>query len=268
MTFRLRFTLTICTILLAATALVGVAAHAEEIPLTNQDVTALATAGLGDDVVVSKIQQAPKETLEVSTDALIALKKAGISKAVIDAMIKRVSQRSGQPVATSRPASEPLLPEPEFQGAFSSLDPDTGKISPLERQAWLKMLHQRGPFGIGGSYTYFKLKGPKAPVRFKEEQPLAFIVRASSQQIDPQTIVRLYKLYVEDGDRRLEAESGGLFVVSLKMHESLIDFSGEKYGASSFKITPTGPLPAGEYAFAALGNKDWFCFGVDAASAK
>jgi hypothetical protein len=27
-------------------------------------------------------------------------------------------------------------------------------------------------------------------------------------------------------------------------------------------------LLAGEYAFAAVGNKDWFCFGVDAASAK
>lgn len=97
-------TLTICAALLAAIVHAG-AVYAEEKPLTNDDVIALAKAGLGDDLVVSKVQQAPKETLDVSTDALIALKKAGLAKPIIDAMLKRVAQRSGP--STSSPSSVP-----------------------------------------------------------------------------------------------------------------------------------------------------------------
>jgi len=61
--------------------------------LTNADVISLVKLQLGDDLVVAKIQQAPVEALDVSTDALIKLKSEGVSKAVLDAMIKRASQR-------------------------------------------------------------------------------------------------------------------------------------------------------------------------------
>lgn len=65
-----------------------------EKPLTNADVVALFTAGLDEDLILSKIQQAPLETLDVSTDSLIQLKKDGISKAILDAMIKKVGLRA------------------------------------------------------------------------------------------------------------------------------------------------------------------------------
>jgi hypothetical protein len=61
--------------------------------LTNADVIALIKLELGDDLVISKIQQVPTEALDVSTDALIKLKGEGVSNAVLDAMIKRASQR-------------------------------------------------------------------------------------------------------------------------------------------------------------------------------
>ena len=64
-----------------------------EKPLTNADVVALIKLELGDDLVISKIQQAPVEALDVSTDALIKLKGEGVSSTVLDAMIKRASQR-------------------------------------------------------------------------------------------------------------------------------------------------------------------------------
>ncbi len=64
-----------------------------EKPLSNKDVIALSKAGLGDDLVVAKIQQAPSANLDVSTESLLALKKAGVSNAVIDAMMKRAGAR-------------------------------------------------------------------------------------------------------------------------------------------------------------------------------
>jgi len=70
----------------------GARAAAEK-PLTNDDVLALVALDLGDDLVVAKIQQVPSEALDVSTEALIELKQAGVSKLVLDAMIKRAALR-------------------------------------------------------------------------------------------------------------------------------------------------------------------------------
>ncbi len=64
-----------------------------ERPLTNDDLLALIKLDLGDDTVIAKIRQAPEEALDVSTESLVSLKKAGVNKAVIDAMIKRVGER-------------------------------------------------------------------------------------------------------------------------------------------------------------------------------
>ena len=68
-------------------------APSSERPLSNMDVVELARLDLGDEVVIAKIRQAPNESLDVSTAALGELKKAGISKAVIQAMIARAGER-------------------------------------------------------------------------------------------------------------------------------------------------------------------------------
>ena len=57
--------------------------------LTNKDVIALVKAGLGEKVVLDKIRTSAGDKLDTSTDALIRLKKAGVSSAVIDAIVKR-----------------------------------------------------------------------------------------------------------------------------------------------------------------------------------
>lgn len=76
----------------SAPAPAGVAAPIEK-PLTNDDVLSLVRLDLGDDLVIAKIQQAPSEALDVSTDALVKLKANGVSKEVLDSMIKRAGQR-------------------------------------------------------------------------------------------------------------------------------------------------------------------------------
>lgn len=60
--------------------------------LTNDEVIKLVKAELGDKVVIDKINSSPGNKLDTSTDALIRLKKAGVSKQVIDAIIKRGDQ--------------------------------------------------------------------------------------------------------------------------------------------------------------------------------
>jgi hypothetical protein len=75
-------------------------ALAIEKPLTNDDVVAMIKAGLGDDLVIAKINSARELNLDVAPETLIKLKKEGVSKAVLDAMI-RSSSGGGSPAGSS-----------------------------------------------------------------------------------------------------------------------------------------------------------------------
>jgi hypothetical protein len=88
-----------------------------EKPLKNPDVISMVKAGLGDQIVVAKIQQAPREELDVSTQALLDLKKKGLSKAVIEAMIKRVDKRGKQPTAVPPESVPPVSKGQDGAGA-------------------------------------------------------------------------------------------------------------------------------------------------------
>ena len=69
-------------------------------PLTNTDVVKLLKAGLGDAVVVAKIRDTKSVAFDLGTDGLIALKKQGVSDAVIQAMLSH-----GTPQAPALPAT-------------------------------------------------------------------------------------------------------------------------------------------------------------------
>ena len=68
--------------------------------LTNDNIKAMASAGLADAVIVSKIEHATETTFDLSVDDLIALKEAGLSPEVINAML-----------AWSDPALKPAPPQ-------------------------------------------------------------------------------------------------------------------------------------------------------------
>jgi hypothetical protein len=57
--------------------------------LSNADVVSLVKAGLGDKVIIDKIHASSGEKFDTSADALIHLKKSGVSSAIIDAIVKR-----------------------------------------------------------------------------------------------------------------------------------------------------------------------------------
>jgi len=72
--------------------------------LTNDAVMKMATAGLGEDVIISMINTQPG-SYSVTPDNLIALKKAGVSDKIIAAMVSKGSQpnSAAQPPSTTRP---------------------------------------------------------------------------------------------------------------------------------------------------------------------
>ncbi|HEX4961638.1 MAG TPA: hypothetical protein VF173_12415 [Thermoanaerobaculia bacterium] len=61
---------------------------AEEV-LTNQDVVKMVAAGLGEEVVVAKVREAPRTDFHLGVDDLVELRKAGVSERVVAAMLER-----------------------------------------------------------------------------------------------------------------------------------------------------------------------------------
>jgi hypothetical protein len=154
--------------------------------------------------------------------------------------------------------------EPEYLGIFFLLDSATGSLIPLERQpaehkATTKVL------GWGGGKSIIEIKGEKSPIRFKEGRKLEFVVRVSSQLVDPMSILQLFSLESKKGNRQLVTTKAGCMGISIKrvMNEKMVPFNSAKYGESSFKITPAQNLSPGEYTLGAPGTNDGFCFGID-----
>jgi len=91
--------------LLGATT--AVSAQQGQQPLTNADVVKMVKSGLPASVISNAIQ-ANDTDFDVSANGLIALQKAGVPQAVMDAMISASSKkRSGAAAASSAPAAAP-----------------------------------------------------------------------------------------------------------------------------------------------------------------
>jgi len=69
--------------------------------LTNQSVVEMVKAGLSERVIIAKIRTSPTN-FDTSTDALIALKKNGVSEKVIETIMS--------PTAAAAPAAPPAAP--------------------------------------------------------------------------------------------------------------------------------------------------------------
>lgn len=80
--------------------------------LDNQQVIDLVKVGLGDEAVVAKINSSATH-FDVSTDGLIALKNAGVSSAVIAAMIQASNHATvSENAALSADSPDPKIPHP------------------------------------------------------------------------------------------------------------------------------------------------------------
>src|SRR5215467_5954127 len=74
----------VCILIIGATA--------QGKPLTNADIIKMSKAGLGDDIIVTQIENSNNE-LDDSPDALIALKTAGVTQKVIAAVQKAAQEK-------------------------------------------------------------------------------------------------------------------------------------------------------------------------------
>lgn len=90
--------------------------------LTNADVVKLLENGFGDEQIIRTIE-ASSSQFNISADALIELKKAGVSQTVISAMLKAATPKTTAVTSESPPAPVASLPPAQPYALIASTSP-------------------------------------------------------------------------------------------------------------------------------------------------
>ena len=215
------------------------AAFAQQV-LTNESVEKMAKARLGDDVIVSMIQSQAGH-YEVTPDALIALKKKGISDRVLAALAAK-----GNPSATA-PAAPATAPLSVAADPYEELD--IGVYRKV-RQTWTTIASEpvnwKTSGGIKGLITdgttnkgaTGRLTGGSSPTQMNA--PLEFLIK-TADGVDA-TDFQLVLLHDKNDGREFRTLADG-------GTQNQIGFEQTRIAKRTYKVVLPAKLSPGEYAF-------------------
>ena len=235
--------LTALALLLAVTS-VG----AQEV-LTNDSVIAMKKAGLSEAVILAKIRSSQSK-FDTSTQALVGLKQAGLSDSIIEAMV-------GHPGPGGAVSAPPAATAPRG-GAVAGLPQGRETIFHLRGAQYVELVPAVASietnFQFFSSKSELVLKGRKAPYRVDDKQPVFFSVWAPNE-------VPLVKLKPGDDhdDRNLKFSSGAFMPYGGTQKtgvrsEDTIPVESEKDPRGFYRLKPKDPLKPGEYGFVLTGG--------------
>lgn len=250
-------TLTALVVVLVVTS-VG----AQEV-LSNDSVIAMKKAGLSDAVILAKIRSSQAK-FDTSTQALVALKQAGLPDAVIEAMVAHAGP--------SRPGAAPSTAAVPRGGSTTGPPQGREAIFHVRGGQYVEMVPAIASvetnFQVFTSKSELVLKGRKASYRLDDRQPVFFSAWAPNEA----PLVRL-KPGDKHDDRNLKFSSGAFMPYGGTQKtgvrsEDIIDVESEKDAGGLYRLKPREPLKAGEYGFIITsgfggGGGKIYDFGID-----
>lgn len=241
------------SVIAIAAMLVAVPATAET--LNNDSVLALIAAGLGDEVVVAKVNTTPSN-YDLSTAAVIALKEKGVSGAVLAAMITASSVKAEIPMSLDSP--DPLVPHPS--GIYlSGVEKMTRIESTTTRQA-----RTSGVFGailtggLSGLRVKAAINGPAAPLKIANKSPVFYFyfdqaaqgLGAAGGAVTSPNEFSLIRFEQKKDKREAVVGSTGLGGAKAGLRDKdQREFNADQIAPGVYKVTLANPLTPGEYGF-------------------
>jgi hypothetical protein len=230
--------------------------------LTNETVLAMVKAGLGEELIISRLK-ASQNLFDLSTAAILKLKSDGVSDKILQTMIetsgKGAPTEQGQVGVTTTVPSGPFVGRP-WQGAvsvrvtnssslFVKLSDGVGEIRPVGAEVQHSMKkHLLIPFYFGPGDNWYYLRGPTSIVRISEKQP-AFLTK-----MNPSSFLLVKLTYQAARDIRYVIATGSAFT-------NTVPITVTKRPDESFELVPQGALAPGEYAFISAGT--FYDFGIE-----
>jgi uncharacterized protein YcfJ len=156
------------------------------------------------------------------------------------------------PTERPAPVTEAINPvaEPDLVGVLFFQN-EFGALQSLEQNRGIPRKRISG----NSQQTYWEMPGARSPVRLKSGQKMLFVIRLENG-IDPTTF-SLFPLETKYDSRRTGSDPRN------KTAPMTLQFSVSKISESTYSLTPSQDLAAGEYAFSPKNSDDAYCFGVD-----
>lgn len=233
-------------LLLLALLLTGIQPMRAEHILTNSDIIDLVKAKIPDSVIVDEIQRS-KCNFTTAPQDLINLKKAGVSDALLGAMVKagEVSPATKTPVIAAANHSATLDVGVYYRknSSWVTLPPEvvnwkTGGV--LKSMATINIV--KGD--INGD-----VRGKDSPTSLATPEKFLFVVPEGTYITEYQLI----HLHQHSNRRAFRTVTGGVFHVSGGATRDVVPFRSEKVGSRTFEVT-IDHLDSGEYGFLPPGN--------------
>lgn len=162
--------------------------------------------------------------------------------------------------------------EPQFIGEVLLVKSNSTAI-PLEKMtASIKTKAGASVYltGIGSVKSRIHVKGLESQVRCSQaDGPIVLIVRAANNENDPNSFIRVFNFEQKGNERRAEMSKVNTFAGSSDNNFSYIEYTAEKYGEKSYKLT-LEPTAIGEVGVL-ISNPDRVdekqiivrCLGID-----
>jgi hypothetical protein len=247
--------------------------------MTNEDVIKLTRAGLAEALILSSIDSS-EPRFDTSADALIKLKKEGVSDQIIKRMIEgkegpaapRAGSGKGQPCKLATSAEFQAIMDGPKQVNLTyreaDIDVDVSAASTIASFFTLGIAPEKGTVAA-------RISGNRAAARISAKTPV-FPDLATGEGQAPEDTFALVKFTVKEGDRilvmgemsaslfggynsRAKFPEGMHIPLKLENVQSGCTHSGTT--ANVYRGIPVTPLQPGEYAL--LYGEKFFDFGVD-----
>lgn len=253
------FTRILLCLLLPLTLFAGtLATEQERKPMTNADIISLVNAGIGDDIIIAKIQGAPATDFDTGVEGLKALQAAHVSTSIIRAMVashpaspaaEAASNASGNPSDVHSPGI--------YLYAVSSAGhtlTELQRVSPKQTKGSGALLS-----GITYGIKKFKVRGvldgAHAPVRTADPNPVFYLYSPAypgtfgGSYIKPNDFT-LIKLTEKDNTREILEGSGSIWGTTMGTDDrAKRGFGVDEIKPGIYKLTLVHALAPGEYAF-------------------
>jgi|HubBroStandDraft_3_1064219.scaffolds.fasta_scaffold10076_3 hypothetical protein len=232
-------------------------------PLTNEDIVTMVQAGLPQDVVVEKIKTS-KTAFDTSTEALVALKKAGIGADIIRIMVNPAAEPKpaggGSPFTNANAPVPCQVPPGGGTPAWLSGASPAMWYSEPDQSDRVELNYERGTIthvGFAGFGSSLLVLHPiKANARVTS--------RAQFLSCINPTDAPLVRFSLDNGSDERNTSVGKIRPWNISFHiseEDLVPYKSEKTPEGYFRITPASPLKPGEYGFVPQGSPGFFSAG-------
>jgi len=205
-------------------------------------------AGLGDDTIISMIKSQPG-SYAVDVDAVIELKKAGVSEKVINAMIEKNKANSAPPAAAPAPSVSTSTASP--------LVDEVGVYYKDKDYRWVEMLPEVVNWKTGGFLKSLATEGlvkgdlnghvqGKAS-HYSLNTPLDFLIYMPEGVAI--TEYQLLRLRQTGDSREFRSVTGGVVHSSGGAQRDEVEFQSKKIAPRMYEVVLGDNVKNGEYGF-------------------